>query len=513
MADPLIGDYRFGGLERRAYDALRGGPDEKWAYLVFARGKHAAEDQRIAGHPRRRHKWRNNPFLVMKEWRALDERSRHERIRAARRDPNRPDAVAVEVEVVEEPDSPGSIEDWSDVNETWAQELEYRFVKTVYQRYYREESAPDNGFWSVVRLYSGVDDTGRVRDRVVVKVADWEVPLIEPDPNDRSAFRIYREVDMMKRKYRRVDRLPKCDHILKPRYWTDSAYEYRPTDENGNVRTTPDGAEVTRERLGIRSYTDYCEFGDLSDVLFEYSWENDKLQDTDSMKIPEAFIWHVFHAISIALYVLYTKKEHMDGKEEVEGKKNINGSNKGDVDGWMIHRDIKPHVSCSMDMPSHLSVSKHINAVTKNIFLMAPANPDDYPRPVLADFDCATMTNFGNYRGGGTNGYIAPIFFLQEHFEDDGYPDVDPITTKTDIWSLAGVIWDLMNSKRGFFSTRDKVGLKWLRRKLHEAIANDDPHLDDEYPTHDYMQKHLDPRDDLPAYTSWLEDLVKDCSR
>ncbi|KAL1610788.1 hypothetical protein SLS60_002459 [Paraconiothyrium brasiliense] len=289
--DPLVGDYHFGPTERRAYDALRGGNDEKWAYLVFARAKRHAEDQRMVGHPRRTHKYQKRPFRLIEEWRALDELERHDRVRRARNDPNRPDAVDIQVEF-EDPDSPGSIEDFSDVN---AGGLTYRFVKTLYKWHYRAVGAPDDVMgsddrqWSVVRLYSGVDDRGRVRDRVVVKVADWEMPPDPLDADDQDSYDPYAEwrnvvedeVESLLRKYRRVNGLRQCDHILKPRHWVESDYTYTARDANGNVRFRADGPEMSIRRLGVRSYSDYCELGNLSDIISDYSWENANIEPDD----------------------------------------------------------------------------------------------------------------------------------------------------------------------------------------------------------------------------------------
>jgi hypothetical protein len=168
MADPLIGNYRFrSGAERVAYNGLANN-DEKWAYLRFAREKRADEDARVAGHPRRKHKYHRSPYLLMKQWRALPSEERHLLVEAAKTDANRPDAVSV---VIEENSSlsPGSIDDFVDTSGQdmwWARNTHWRYVKTLYNRNngYRKRKRTDNGLWSVVRLYVSVDDVDRVRD-------------------------------------------------------------------------------------------------------------------------------------------------------------------------------------------------------------------------------------------------------------------------------------------------------------------------------------------------------------
>ncbi|KAF2439357.1 hypothetical protein P171DRAFT_121325 [Karstenula rhodostoma CBS 690.94] len=168
MADPFIGDYRFSGPERTAYNRLTN-RDEQWAYLVFARERHAAEDERKANNPRIKHKYRRDRFLVMREWRALDPEEHKNRIKAARTDLNRPDAI--DVAVPPGVGSPGSINDFSDIGDSnednndgqWTNGFNYRFARSLWHRGYRQENAP-GGYWSAVRLYVGVDDSNKVRD-------------------------------------------------------------------------------------------------------------------------------------------------------------------------------------------------------------------------------------------------------------------------------------------------------------------------------------------------------------
>ena len=171
MADLIqaFGGYRFQGLERRMWN-LFPTVDEKWAYLDFAREKHDVENQRVAGDPLLTSIYPGKGYEIMKEWKALSDDERDERIQAGRTDPNRPDAVDIHVEFEgpDELDSPGSINDWADVNTDAGmapfRALTWRFVKTLYKRHYREVHASQDGLWSVVRLYVGIDATNRVRD-------------------------------------------------------------------------------------------------------------------------------------------------------------------------------------------------------------------------------------------------------------------------------------------------------------------------------------------------------------
>jgi serine/threonine protein kinase len=95
-----------------------------------------------------------------------------------------------------------------------------------------------------------------------------------------------------------------------------------------------------------------------------------------SRKIPEHFIWHIFHGVSLALRGLY---KALDDEEDEEDEK--------DSLGFMVHQDIKPN----------------------NIFLR-DTEGDRYPRPVLGDFDASMLLkDMTDRRTGGTEGYIAPV--------------------------------------------------------------------------------------------------------
>lgn len=77
-----------------------------------------------------------------------------------------------------------------------------------------------------------------------------------------------------------------------------------------------------------------------------------------------------------------------------------------------------------------------------------------------------------------------------------------------------------MNSIRGAdddpeYLPEIRSGLNSLRgHKLHKRIRRSHKYfLNPQYPTHNYIQERLHRRRDLPRFTSWLTDLVDDCSR
>lgn len=109
--------------------------------------------------------------------------------------------------------------------------------------------------------------------------------------------------------------------------------------------------------------------------------------DVMNRKIPEKFVWHVFHSMALALYTLHTHRIYAYAWNEVEEGR-----------GETIHRDIKP----------------------QNIFLRYknddknPGYSDVYPQCVLGDFDLAELaSDLKDLKDGshiaGTHGYMAPV--------------------------------------------------------------------------------------------------------
>jgi hypothetical protein len=100
----------------------------------------------------------------------------------------------------------------------------------------------------------------------VVKVYDW--PVVQS-----SNFDVDGAVSSLESRLRLVESdLAKSEHILLPRAWRRSDYDYRPRKKDGQLRTTTGGLTVRITRRGIRSYADYCVYGDLGGVIDYYSW-------------------------------------------------------------------------------------------------------------------------------------------------------------------------------------------------------------------------------------------------
>lgn len=90
--------------------------------------------------------------------------------------------------------------------------------------------------------------------------------------------------------------------------------------------------------------------------------------------------------------------------------------------------------------------------------------------------------------------------------------------SKSDLWALAGVIYDLTNMVRGLsnrFPNPGNTGIQELRYELHKRMIRGEQgpqqFRNPEYPVHHYIEWNLSSIE-LPRYTEWLDELVKDCS-
>lgn len=175
-------------------------------------------------------------------------------------------------------------------------------------------------------------------------------------------------------------------------------------------------------------YSEYCEYGDLADVIHTY-------RNLPDIQIPEAFIWLVFHSLAEAIFAFNT------GKCAEDQEKNNDSLDGTCREGWhpRIHFDIKP----------------------ENIFLASNTEPyRAYPRVILADYDA--MADQGDRPDGwgdrrtlqGTPGYQAPeivnTFIKNVKLRD-----------KVDIWGVGIVIWELIHATlegHQWSSIRDHMG-------------------------------------------------------
>jgi serine/threonine protein kinase len=171
---------------------------------------------------------------------------------------------------------------------------------------------------------------------------------------------------------------------------------------------------------------DYCSIGTLDDVIENYSAERWQ-HDTDD-QIPEPMLWILLETLSEAVYNLTSGLTYTPGVQDT-----------AEAPGWIpkVHRDIKPG----------------------NIFLMEPQEPYlSFPRPVLADLDeLLELFGYEEYTKKyylHTPGYAAPENNADLYAQDPdhrgfGYFHRQPLSCKTDIWSLGTVLWEMMHAFLG----------------------------------------------------------------
>ena len=226
---------------------------------------------------------------------------------------------------------------------------------------------------------------------------------------------------------------------------------------------------------------DFCSAGTLSNIIEEYSAEKWQ-QDTDD-QIPEPMFWITLITISEAIYNLTTGLMYTPGMDDA-----------AEAFGWIpkVHRDIKP----------------------SNIFLMEPQEPfASFPRPVLADLDdMLELFGYEEYTKKYhlfTRGYASPENNIELHtLEPDsqgfGYFQRQPLSCKTEIWSLGTVLWEMMHS---FLGPHKAQGL-W-----HGAITNTihRDHTRSRFLTHTIPV--LAPTMDEPNYTRDLIGIFELCNQ
>ena len=137
-------------------------------------------------------------------------------------------------------------------------------------------------------------------------------------------------------------------------------------------------------------YFDYCDGGDLSDLIRYYG----RFQTL----LPESFIWHAFLQLSEALAFIHHGYDHRLGWQQTLPA------------DWhpVIHADVKP----------------------ENVFLRLPTNSWDYPSLVLGDFGAAQLQP-------GV-GYIGTYQWMP--------PEIPTFSCKSDVWSLGAVIHAMAHS-------------------------------------------------------------------
>ncbi|KAI9713308.1 MAG: hypothetical protein M1812_006667 [Candelaria pacifica] len=183
-------------------------------------------------------------------------------------------------------------------------------------------------------------------------------------------------------------------------------------------------------------YMEYCELGDLHDVIDAY-----RLRGL-YRRVPEAFVWQVFLQMVQALCYIHQGLEGWDAISRAATDGDATG-----VNGWMqvIHRDIKPG----------------------NIFLQAPRsreetrNSDMYPVPKLGDFGLAIHENHPQFRPSrqrtGTPGWLPPEF---PNFGQRG-----------DVWALGAVMQVLCSPERSPEDSDDQLisDHEWNERECFPA--------------------------------------------
>lgn len=138
-------------------------------------------------------------------------------------------------------------------------------------------------------------------------------------------------------------------------------------------------------------YMEFCCLGSAKDLLEKYHKRNKGKEEERWVYIPEAFIWHVFRSMALALQYLHHGIHSIGGeKRDVkELAKMVRGENYcRDVWPMIMHRDIKPeNIFFRKEQPVWGSVVRRrkvlgVVPVRRKGFKVFPR----YPRVILGDF-------------------------------------------------------------------------------------------------------------------------------
>lgn len=116
--------------------------------------------------------------------------------------------------------------------------------------------------------------------RMVIKTLDYSAgtpsssvtaPNPIPDAETRAA------VQRLSARYRDLDQLD-SEYILRNRCWRESDRSVLSTDNDGNPITDGSGNSMRVWYHGIRSFTDFCDGGDLEMVVDDYNSQDHSLR-------------------------------------------------------------------------------------------------------------------------------------------------------------------------------------------------------------------------------------------
>ena len=134
---------------------------------------------------------------------------------------------------------------------------------------------------------------------------------------------------------------------------------------------------------------EYCDRGNLRDLIKSYLKRNSYNPDRSPMYIPEAFLWHVFESLASALAYIH---------HGVMGDDLRNPSVPKHQEEWplILHRDIKPENIFLQSLPlsdgPQLGNSRsRISQFLSNKGSQTSQDNYSYPRVVLADFVSSPM--------------------------------------------------------------------------------------------------------------------------
>ncbi|KAH7068372.1 hypothetical protein BKA63DRAFT_607075 [Paraphoma chrysanthemicola] len=266
----------------------------------------------------------------------------------------------------------------------------------------------------------------------------------------------------------------------------------RQNDEADGITREPAGSEIYKQRT-------HADFDDVPDID---KWNGKPLPEGFPEVIDEAFIWHVFDSLANALLVLKNGSGvDIDGKEWKE----------------IIHRDL--YTSNIFVKPPKDSEGKVLNPTSSNADCLIEYTQDDFPQVVLADWDQAFFDLQSGDDAYADNPFHYAIDESANNIPENGgryppelywdyaghTPAVSKLTSKTDVWALGQIIWNLIMQntfhQSPFFDCSASSGT---------LLVNGTPYAN---PTAENLLSGAPPFEAAARYTDGLKDLVRECLR